>query len=84
MGQIVAVLFELFPDPVLLDRLALEFDIEGTVRVRGEFEQIKFLADMFNGIGKIKSVEERDPVITGLRMLLSGFSACSLSGGSGT
>ena len=58
MGQIVAVLVQLLPDPVLPDLLALELNIQGAVRVRGEFQKVKFLAYMFNGIGKIKSVEE--------------------------
>ena len=58
MGQVVAVLVKLLPDPVLPDFLALKLNIQGTVRVRGEFQKVKFLADMFNGIGKIKSVKE--------------------------
>ena len=76
MRQIIPVLFQLPADPLLFDRFAFQFYIQGTASVRRQLQEVKFLADMFNRIGKIKTVKKRDPVQLSERSSPAPLPAC--------
>ena len=59
VGQVVAVLLQLLPDPVLGDGGALQLDIEHQGPVRRQLQEIELLADVPDRIGEAESVEKR-------------------------
>ena len=61
MRQIVAVLLQLLFDPLLPDHLTLQFDIQDAAAILRDLEQVELLADMFNHIGEIKSIQKGHP-----------------------
>ena len=62
VGQVIPVLVQLLPDPLLLDCFALELYVQDTALIRRQLEQVKLLADVLDRVGKIKTVKINDPV----------------------
>ena len=63
MRQIVAVLLQLPLHAVLLDGLALQFNIENTAGIRRQFQKIELLADVLDRVGEVEAVKIRGPAV---------------------